>query len=66
MTRSPCTLSPPVEGGGCLVTKRPRVDIGMIKIDNPSASVHGEADGAVHTYAFGIFRRESRERGEVL
>lgn len=26
-------------------------DIGMSKDDNPSATAHGEAVGAVHTYA---------------
>ena len=27
------------------------LDIGTLKNDNPSATVHGEAFGAVHTYA---------------
>lgn len=47
---SPCTLTP--QENKMRVVGNERVfNIGMIKDDNPSATAHRKAVGAVHTYA---------------
>ena len=50
VTQSPCTLAPR-QGGECLVL-RGSGDVSRHVEINPSATEHGEASGAVHTYAF--------------
>lgn len=54
MAQSPCTLTPHVEGG-CLVMKGPGSVSWHVEL-NPSAAGHGEASGAVHTYALESLR----------
>ena len=50
VTQSPCTLAPR-QGEECLVLKGSG-DVSRHVEINPSATEHGEASGAVHTYAF--------------
>ena len=50
MTQPPCTPAPR-QGAECLVL-RGSGDVSRHVEINPSATEHGEASGAVHTYAF--------------